>query len=338
MRGKDRDRVVVSGSDVVKAVDRFQQRHRPLAFTFGIVKKFGDDNGGSLAALLTYYGFLSLFPLLLLLVTVLGLVAGGNPSLTHSVEHSALSEFPVVGQQLGANIHQLHNRSALGLIIGIVGLAWGSQGAVQSGQHAMAEIWNIPKVDRPGYVARLGRTGATLAVVGTFLLVSTALAGVLTVGSRPATQVALGVVAVAVVNVAVYIAAFRLLTPGQIPTRSLWPGAVVGGVGWTLLQYAGGLLVEHALRNSSQVYGFFAAVLGLLAWIYLGAQLTLYAAESNVVRSRHLWPRGLVHPPLTEADRRVITALSLATKQREEQQLSVGFDEPDGEGSRIRGG
>ena len=276
--------------------DRWQQAHRPLAFGCAVIKKFGDDRGGSLAALLAYYGFLSLLPLLLLLITVLGLVAGGSSSLTHRVETSALSQFPIVGNQLGANIHALHHHGAIGLVVGLVGLAWGSQGAVQSGQYAMAEVWDVPAAERPGYAARLGRTAATLASVGVFLLVTTALVGVLSTGARSPAAEAGGAVLSLLLNAGLYLVAFRLLTPGAVPWRLLVPGAVVGGVGWTVLQYAGGALVEHTLRNSSQVYGFFAVVLGLLAWIYLGAQLTLYAAEVNVVEARHLWPRSLQAP------------------------------------------
>ncbi len=312
--------------DVLRALDRVQQGSAPLAFTYGIVKKFGDDNAGSLAALLTYYGFLSLFPLLLLLVTVLGLVAGSNPAWTARVEHSALAQFPVIGNQLGGSIHALHHRSAVGLAVGIVGLVWGSQGAVQSGQYAMAEVWNVPHLARPGFVARLGRTVGTLAVVGTFLLVSTALAGTLTVGSRsPAVMVA-GVVATVALNVGIFAVAFRLLTPAAIAWKPLVPGAVVGGAGWSVLQYVGGLLVDHTLRNSSQVYGFFAVVLGLLAWIYLAAELVLYSAELNVVRARHLWPRSLTQPPLTPADRRVLADLAVQTKRRPEQEVAASFD------------
>ncbi len=299
----------MSGVDrVLGPVDRFQQRHRSLAFPYGVIKKFGDDRGGSLAALLAYYGFLSLLPLLLLLVTVLGLVAGGSSSLTHRVETSALSQFPIVGNQLGANIHALHSRSTVGLVVGIVGLIWGSQGIVQSGQHAMAEVWNVPGAARPGYLARLGRTVATLASVGVFLLMSTALVGVLASGSRSVATEAAGAVVSLALNVALFLVAFRLLTPGQVPWRPLLPGSVVGGIGWTVLQYAGGALVEHTLKNSSQVYGFFAVVLGLLAWIYLGAQLTLYAAEVNVVKARHLWPRS-ARPPRTPADRRALAGI-----------------------------
>jgi YihY family inner membrane protein len=315
-------------------VDDLQQSRRPVAFVFGVVKKFGDDRCGSLAALLTYYGFLSIFPLLLLLITVVGLATGGSVSATHRVETSALSQFPVVGQQLGSNIHELHQRSGVGLAIGIVGLIWGSQGAIQSGQYAMAEVWNVPNVDRPNYVSKLLRTLAMMGVLGVFLLASTALAGVATVGNRPALQVFGAVVLSLLLNMGIYLAAFRLLTPKQINWRPLVPGALLGGVGWTFLQYIGGALVEHSLRNSSQVYGFFAVVLGLLAWIFLGAQLTLYAAEVNVVRARHLWPRSMVQPPLTPADEQVLTDVVVESRSRPEQSLEVGFEAGEGEPMR----
>jgi YihY family inner membrane protein len=324
---------VILAKRAVARLDRWQRRSAPIGFLYGVVKKFGDDRGGSLAALLTYYGFLSLLPLLLLLITVLGLVAGGNPSLTHRIESSALAQFPIVGNQLGANIHALHHRSAVGLAVGIVGLVWGSQGAVQSGQFAMAEVWNVPAVDRPGFGARLGRTMATLGTVGAFLLVSTALVGALTTGSPTVPVEAIGAVVSILLNIGLFAMAFRLLTPTTVAWRPLMPGAVVGGFGWTALQYVGGALVEHTLKNSSQVYGFFAIVLGLLAWIYLGAQLTLYAAESNVVRTRRLWPRSL-QPPLTDADRRVLTDISMEAKRSEDQGLSMRFESGGGAESR----
>ena len=308
----------------VAALDRVQRRSRRIGFVYGVIKKFGDDNGGMLAGLIAYYGFLSLFPLLLLVITIVGLVTGGSASATHRVEHSFLSQFPVIGSQLGNNVHALHRRAGVGLVVGIVGLLWGSQGAVQAAQYAMAEVWHVPRVDRPGFLQRLGRTMAVLGVAGVFLLLSTALAGVVTVGSRGwlavvgATVVSLGL------NIGIYLATFRLLTPLSVQWRWLLPGAVFGGVGWTVLQYIGGALVEHSLRNTSQVYGFFAIVLGLLAWIYLGAQLTIYAAEVNVVRHRRLWPRSL-HEPLTEADREVLRSRALEQRSHPRERVSAGF-------------
>jgi YihY family inner membrane protein len=322
--------------DTLEAIDSFQRRSKPAGFLYGVVKKFGNDNGGMLAALMAYYGFLSLFPLMLLLITIVGLATGGSVSATQRVEHSALSQFPVIGAHLGENIHALHNRAGLALAIGIIGLIWGSQGVIQAAQYTMAQVWNVPLVERPGYVARLIRALAVMAAVGLFLLVSTALAGVVTVGNRGGLAVAIAVVASLVLNVGIFAVAFRLLTPPSIPSRWLFPGAAVGAVGWTILQYVGGTLVDHTLRNTSQVYGFFAVVLGLLVWIYFGTQLTVYAAEVNVVVHRHLWPRSL-RAPLTDADREVLEHLVLEQRSRADQHVSVHFDTDPAE-SEASGG
>src|SRR5580693_5467924 len=310
---------------LARKADTAQQGIRPIAFAVGVFKKFGDDRGGSLAALLTFYGFLSLFPLLLLLVTILGFFAGSEHSFVQRVEHSAFSQFPVVGTKLSTNIHGLQGRSIFGLIVGILFVLWGSQGALQTAQYAQAEIWNIPGVNRPNFWARLGRTGLMMLVLGLFLLASTVLAGLVTIGHHGAWAVIGAVVASLVVNIGLFVVAFRLLTPKQIPWSDMVPGAIVGAVGWTALQYVGGVLVEHSLRNTSKEYGTFALVLGLISFLYLAAQITLYAAEVNVVRARHLWPRGMVQPPLTTADKEVLSSIALEGKRRPEQYVSTGF-------------
>ncbi len=310
---------------VVRRVDHAQQGLRPLAFAIGVFKKFGDDRGGSLSALLAFYGFLSLFPLLLLLVTILGFFGGGEHSFVQRVENSAFSQFPVVGTKLSTNIHGLHGRSVFGLIVGILFVLWGSQGALQTAQYAQAEIWNIPGVSRPNFWARLGRTASMMVVLGLFLLVSTVLAGLVTIGHHGGWAVAGAAVSSLVVNVGLFVVAFRLLTPKQIPWADMVPGAVAGAAGWTILQFLGGVLIEHSLRNTSREYGTFALVLGLISFLYLAAQVTLYASELNVVRVRHLWPRGLVQPPLTTADREVLSSIALEGKRRPEQYVTTGF-------------
>ena len=305
-----------------RKADEAQQGIRPIAFAVGVFKKFGDDRGGSLAALLTFYGFLSLFPLLLLLVTILGFFNGSEHSFVQRVENSAFSQFPVVGTKLSTNIHGLQGRSVFGLVVGILFVLWGSQGALQTAQYAQAEIWNIPGVDRPNFWARLGRTGLMMLVLGLFLLASTVLAGLVTIGHHGAWAVVGAVVVSLVVNMGLFVVAFRLLTPKQIPWRDMVPGAIVGAAGWTVLQYLGGVLVEHSLRNTSKEYGTFALVLGLISFLYLAAQVTLYASELNVVR---LWPRGMVQPPLTAADKEVLSSIALEGKRRPEQYVSTGF-------------
>ena len=315
----------------VRAVDRAQQDLRPAAFVFGVVRKFGDDRGGSLCALLTFYGFLSLFPLLLLLVTILGFFGPSNHGFVHRIENSAFSQFPIVGTKLSTNIHALHNPSTLGLVVGIAGVVWGSQGALQTAQYAQAEIWNIPNVVRPNFWARLARTACMTVMLGLFLLASTVLAGLVTIGHQGAPAVVGAVMLSLVLNGGLFLVAFRILTPKQIAWREMVPGAILGGAGWTALQYLGGVLVEHSLRNTSKEYGTFALVLGLIGFLFLVAEVSVYAAELNVVRARHLWPRTLVQPPLTQADKEVLASIALEAKRRPEQYVATGFRAEDKE-------
>jgi uncharacterized BrkB/YihY/UPF0761 family membrane protein len=130
-------------------------------------------------------------------------------------------------------------------------------------------------------------------------------------------------------NVAISLAGFRLLTPKIVPWRDLLPGAVLTGVAWSVLQLLGGYLVSQRLQQTSEVYGLFAIVLGLLFWLSLGAQISLYAAELNVVLARKLYPRSIVQPPLTEPDRRALRQLAQQEERRPEQRVRVDFvDEP----------
>jgi uncharacterized BrkB/YihY/UPF0761 family membrane protein len=254
-------------------------------------------------------------------------LGGGPHSLAHRIEVSAFSQFPLVGSKLSSNIHALHSGNTFGLVVGILVVLWGSQGALQTAQFAQAEIWHVPASVRPNFWARLGRAALMMVVLGVFLVATTVLAGLVTIGNHGTWATIGAVVLSLVLNVILFVVAFRVLTPRQIDWSQLWPGAIVGGAGWTLLQYVGGLLVEHNLRNTSKVYGSFALVLGLIAFMYLSAQMTLYAAEINVVRARRLWPRSIVQPPLTPADREVLSSLALESKRRPEQYVGVGFSD-----------
>ena len=179
----------------LRRIDAAQQRFGPAALVFGVMKKFGDDNGGVLVANLAFSAFLCVFPLLLLLVTVLDIVLAHDTSARTAVLHSTLHEFPVVGTQLGQNIHGLHRSSVIGLIVGLLALLWGSTGLAQSGLFSMSQIWNLVGPDRPNFISRLGRGFAFLVVLGVGLIVTTVLASFGTFGRH---NVWLGVLSVAV--------------------------------------------------------------------------------------------------------------------------------------------
>jgi YihY family inner membrane protein len=302
------------------AVDRFQLRHRPSAFVVAVVKKFGDDGAGNLAALVAYYGFFSIFPLLLVLVTVLGLALRGDPQLQHRVVASALSNFPVIGDQISRNVKSLSG-SGLTLVIGIVLTLWSGLGVVKAMQTAMETVWNVPYRRRPNLLGSTVRALAMLVVLGV-ITVASALAGGVGAGSGGAWAV-LGVAVSFALNVGLFLLAFRILTTADVSWSTVLPGAVIGAIAWTILQAAGGYYVGHQLQGASATYGTFAVVIGLLAWLHLGAQVTLFSAEVNVVRSRRLWPRSLVQPPFTDADVEALTRSAKQEERRDEEVVDV---------------
>ena len=314
---------------VIRKADATQQRHRPTAFVFGVVKKYGDDNGGVLVSNLAYSAFVSLFPLLLILATILGLIASADPSFRASaVKNAATGQIPVIGTMLtGANgVGELHRASLIGLIVGLLFLIWGVTGLAQAGLFTMAQVWNLPGPARPGYVQRLGRAVLFLGLLGGGVIVSAGLSSLTNYLHQGFWFKLLIEVVTTAFNFGMYLGAFRALTPKGVPTRSLLPGAVTGGVLWTLLLLLGTWLVHHFLHSDS-VYGVFGIVLGLLAWIYLAVEMTVYCAEINVVLLRRLWPRSVVQPPLTEADRASVALQALQNQRRPEQHIEVTFDD-----------
>ena len=132
----------------VATLDRWQQRHRVAGAAYGVVKKFGDDNANLLVVSLAWYGFTAIFPLLLVVVTVLGFI--GEKSLGGTLV-STLHQFPVIGDSFNpASGSRLHG-SSLGLVIGLLGLLYGAQGVTQTAQLAMASVWDIPQLERTGF-------------------------------------------------------------------------------------------------------------------------------------------------------------------------------------------
>jgi YihY family inner membrane protein len=320
---------------VIRKLDAAQQRFTPMGFIFGVFKKYGDDNGGVLVGNLAHSAFTSLFPLLLVLATVLGLVAAVDPSFRiAAAENAVANQVPLIGHTLTGNVHTLRRSSIIGLIVGMAALIWGASGLAQAGLFTMEQIWNLPGPARPGFVQRLGRAGLFLCLLGGGVIATTLLASFNTYGHNDPGFVAFADGLAATVNAGMYIGAFRVLTPKGVPTRDLLPGTVLGGICWTLLQILGTYLVHHFLHSAS-VYGVFATVLGLVAWISVAVTVTVYCAEINVVLARRLWPRSIVQPPLTEADRASMALQALQNQRRPEQHVEVTFGDrpPDAQPS-----
>jgi YihY family inner membrane protein len=317
---------------VLRGIDRVQQRNRPLGFVFGVIKKFGDDRGGALAAQLAYYGFVSLFPLLLVFVTGLGFVLHDNEELQRDLIDSALADFPVIGNQLKNNVTALKG-NGVALAIGLAASIWGALGVTQSAQNIMAEVWNVPERDRPGFFPRLARGILFYTVLAGGMVATTLYASFGTVEAAGVLAL-LNLLVTMALNAALWVGAFRILTPKQVATRQLVPGAVLAGFAWTLLQLLGTYLISRQLRDTSEIYGFFAIVLGLLWWLYLAAMIAVYTAELNAVLAKRLWPRSLIRPPLTGPDRRALRDEAKAKERLPEQDIDVTFNSRATETSR----
>jgi membrane protein len=313
----------MSVTDRLRALDRAQQQRPRLSFLAAVVKKFGDDQAGQLAGLIAYYAFVSLFPLLLVLVTVLGFVLQGDPGEQKRILDGALGQFPLLSDQL--KLHSLTG-SDIALAIGVLGSLLAGMGITGATQNAFNRIWSVPFKDRPNFLIAHLRGLGMLAILGTLFIVSTTAAGFVGASSHAAPAVIAGVLVAFVLNLALFMTAFKLLTSAEVPWRDLLPGVIVATVCWQLLQHLGGFYVDHELKRTGPLYGVFALVLGLLAWLYLGAQLTIFAAEINVVRLRRLWPRSFFSDPLLDADRRALTSSAEIEERVDEENVEVDFE------------
>lgn len=312
---------------LAERADRAHRRHAWLAVPVAVMRKSGDDRAGHWAALVAYYGFFSLFPLLLVFVTVLGFVIQDEPDLQRQILRSALAQFPIIGTQIERNVHALTG-SAWALALGILGAAWSGLGVVTTVQGAMDEVWDVPRRDRPPFLKSKLEALAGLAALGTATILAGLLAGFGTNGgwAGPALR-ALALAGTFALNVAVFASAFRLLTEAELTWRDVLPGALTAAVAWMVLLVIGSWIVDRQIRGATEVYGFFAIVIGLLGWIYLAAQVVLFSAELNVVLKRRLWPRSVVAvPPTTEPDRRALTGEATEEAARPEEAVEVRFD------------
>jgi membrane protein len=316
--------IAMSITDRLHSLDARQQQTRGVRFVAAVYKKFSDDQAGQLAALIAYYAFVSIFPLLLVFVTVLGFVLQGHPGDQQKIVHGTLGQFPVLSDSL--KLHALKG-SGVALAIGIVGTLLAGMGVTSAAQNAFNGIWHVPYKSRPNFLFSRLRSIAVLAILGTLTIVSTAAAGFVGSSSHGAAPVIAGVLVAFAVNVALFMTAFTLLTAADVSWREYLPGVIVAAILWQLLQHLGGYYVDHTLKHTQPLYGTFAVVLGLLAWLYLGAQLVIFAAEINVVRVRKLWPRSFFSDPLLDADRRALTSLAEVEERVEQENVDVSFDD-----------
>ncbi|MGH3824870.1 MAG: YihY/virulence factor BrkB family protein [Pseudonocardiaceae bacterium] len=321
---------------VTARLDDFQRRHTWLGFPLGVIYKFVDDQGGHLAALITYYGFVSLFPSLLLLVSVLGYTLEGDPALQQAVLGSALQQFPIIGPQLQQNVGSIHG-SKTAVILGILGAIYGGLGVSVAIQTALNRVWAVPRYARPDPIWSRIRGLMLFVLLGSLVLITTALSAAGPVAASlgyGGGWVRIATIAIAMAaNVGAFLIGFRVLTAREIPLADLVPGAICAGIAVQLVQIGGALFISYALSGASQVYGAFGLVLGLLAYLYLHAVIGVFCAEINAVRARQLWPRNLLGPffndvALTAADRASYRSYVDSERFKPSQQVQTTFEHP----------
>jgi YihY family inner membrane protein len=301
----------------VDKLDAFQQRYRVTAFAYGVQRKYSDDRGGFLAALITFYGFLSIFPLLLAFFTVAAYVLAGDHHAIQTIERH-LGSYPVLGQAFTELQGRRLQGSPVALIVGVVGLILGGMGLAQAAEHTMNEAWNIPIRDRLGFVPRMLRGLGWYVLFGLGFVATTfvaSLGSLLGWAGGPA----LSALAALTLNVALFLASFWILSPPVASLRRLLPGAAFAALVWTVLTGVG-IGLTSRLAHSNTLYGSFAPVLGLLAFLYLASRVTIYGIEANVVYAHRLWPRSVTQRQLTPADERQLTNLT----RREERNREAG--------------
>jgi membrane protein len=320
----------------VERLDRYQQTHPRAGFPVAVLYKFFDDQGNYLAALITYYGLVSLFPLLLLLSTILNFALAGSPELQQDVLNSALGQFPVVSTEL-TDPHGVSG-SGLALVIGILGTLYGGLGVAQAAQNAMNVIWRVPRNDRPNPLRSRGRSLLLLLVVGLSILATTLMSALGSSAEAFGASVDGGIKVLLVfvsvaVNVVVFTAGFRIATAKDLSIRATIRGAIAAAIAWQALQYFGTSYIAGVVKHASALNAVFALVLGLLAWIYLEALIVVFAVEYNAVRDMKLYPRALLTPftdnvQLTEADETSYTEQAQSQRAKGFQEIKVTFDPP----------
>lgn len=289
--------------NTLESLDKFQRSHPFVGLPHAIIKRFSEKKTGYQAALITYYGFLSLFPLLLVAASLVSLIVQNNQELEVKIMESISGYFPVVGQQLTENI-QASTATGVALFIGIIIALYGARGGADAFRSALNYVWDIPEEKQPKFPESLFNSIAMIIVGGIGLYSAALLSGYAAGLGDFVLYKLLSVVASFVLLVPTFYFLFTASIGEQIVSHKdrLTMAATSSG-GIIIVQAIGGYLVANQLYKLSPLYGTFALVLGMLFWIYLQAVIVMYSAQTRIVRKRKLWPRSLTGKNLSNADR-----------------------------------
>ena len=296
-----------------------------------MLKKFGEDQAGNLAALIAYYAIFSIFPLMVALTSVMGFVLHGHPELQHGVTQSALRNLPLINLPASPP-----SGSVVALVTGLAISLWSGLGVAKAAQTAFNTVYLVSHIDRPNFLKSTLRALGLVVIGGGGLILTTIIASAVTsVHSIGGLDVGIGLriagTAVAVVlNTALFIVLFRWLTVRDVRWRDALPGALMSAVALQILQLVASAFIAHKLSGASKTYGKdVAGVVVLMSWFYLQAQVVLLAVEVNVVKQYKLWPRAMTDAPATEADFKTYEAYAERERYQPDEDVDTSFDGQD---------
>jgi uncharacterized BrkB/YihY/UPF0761 family membrane protein len=300
--------VTEAAGGVIARIDKLQRRRPMLGFPLAVFKRYGEDHGGWLGSLISYYGFFSLYPLLVVFATVATWVLEDRPETLQRVLEALWSRVPFATSALSTEVDeqvQSLNGHSPTLVLSLIVTLWGGIGIVRVLQDAVNTIYCVPRYRRPGFFPKLGRGMLIIGLLGLGVVGTAVVAGITLAVDLPI----LAAVGAAVGNIAISagiaLALYKVFIATSVRLGEILPGALITAVGSYVITLVGGLYVKHVIARITGVYGPFAATIGLLAYVSLMVQIFVLATEVNVVRARALWPRAMT-AELGPADFRAI--------------------------------
>ena len=302
-------------------IDRAQESHEKLAVAAATVKKYGEDQSSSLASMIAFWAFFSIFPLFLVLVTILGYVLPTDRRA--DVLERVASSFPLLDPSTVGSL----TGSWWPILLGGLTALWAGLAVVRMSQQAFDEVWEIPRSDRPGLVEQVRRSLFALGTIGFGLVAATIMSGYVT-GRDTGVDLGwygrlAGYLITLALDVGLFVIAFRMLTRRDVTFREVLPGALLAGGAFFVLQLISSLIISRYLGKAQGTYGSFATVITILFWFYLQAQIMLLGAQLNVVLTERLYPRRLVGGPETDADHRALQLYADKATYYEEQEVEM---------------
>lgn len=324
---------------VIDTLDRFQRRHPVVGFPLAVLYKFFDDQGPYLAAIITYYAFIAIFPMMLIATSILGFFLQNDPALQEELLDTALAQFPIVGDQLGRPDGLTGSTSAI--VVGVLAATYGAMGLGLAVQNAGNVAWAVPRNSRPNPILLRVRSlvimgiaglGILVVAIGTSLLQDPEAIGLASIPDLGWLVRLIGLAITALI----FVALFRFISLGRATWRSVLPGAVVCAFAWQVLQYVGDAYVRNVIARATAMNQTFALVLGLVAFLFIAALIVVFGLEVNVVLRRRLYPRALLTPftdnvQLGPGDIRAYTSYARMQRHKGFETIQVDFTPPERE-------